>query len=398
MHGIRRQLTIRGMPWLGLKRVAFIPVDQGGFNEVAVPPNWRQGIENRIYYERDTKTGMDVSLRHYIYTTSYGRADLEGVVFDTVLMGVPGHPKDFVRPQYDHLRNEGFDAAAVVTLGRVSTGQGEIWPNAFWAWFNWVGGVGLWAMELTHVLGTIWDLYRPAPENDLGRFDNMSCGCGTHSTAYTKMLLGWLDPSAITTATLPDGEYDLHVVALLQPPPSGRSTAVRIDTSDGPLFVEARLRVDQFDGPNMWNRGDSYADPTDIGGVKSEGVIVYHLAGEQNPAGAPEIMDPLIHLKTLKALNPGESFTASGVTVTVVAALAGGFRVRIVDANMVVVPELYEMSPAQASGELTSIGLKAKFTGPNATGSWVHRQSPLAGQVVARGSTVTMVLKTGPIP
>jgi transposase InsO family protein len=60
------------MPWLGLKRIAFIPVDQPGLNELPVPPDWRQEIERRLYFTRDSDRGIDVSLRDYIYTTSYG--------------------------------------------------------------------------------------------------------------------------------------------------------------------------------------------------------------------------------------------------------------------------------------------------------------------------------------
>ncbi len=295
------------MPWLGLKRIAFIPVDQPGLNELPVPPDWRQEIERRLYFTRDSDRGIDVSLRDYIYTTSYGRAVLEGVVLDTVVMGQPGLPLDYVKFKFEHLKQE-FDAAAVVTLGKVATGQGECFPGAFWAWFNMVSGVGLWAMELTHVLGSLWDLYTNDKPNDLDRFDNMDNSSGTHSTAYTKMLLGWLDASAIAIDTLVDAQYDLHAVGLVQPPPSGRSTAVKIETNTNPLFVEARLRVDQYDGRNMWNRGNPTVDPTDTGGIKSEGVIVYELAGEQDPRPnepAPGVMDPLIRLKTLKALQPG---------------------------------------------------------------------------------------------
>ena len=79
------------MPWLGVKRIAFIPVDRGRWNEspqgqpgFPVPADWREQIERRIYFDRDPITGLNVSLRDYIYTTSQGRADLEGVVLDVV--------------------------------------------------------------------------------------------------------------------------------------------------------------------------------------------------------------------------------------------------------------------------------------------------------------------------
>jgi hypothetical protein len=135
-------------------------------------------------------------------------------------------------------------------------------------------------------------------------------------------------------------DYDLHSVGLVQPAPSGRSTAVQIETTGNPLFVEARQKVDQYDGPNYWSAG-----------IASEGVIVYELAGEQNPAGPPDEIDPLIRLLTQTALRPGQSITtALGVTVKVLAELPGGFRVRIENptAPSVVVPDLRELSPALA--------------------------------------------------
>ena len=126
------------------------------------------------------------------------------------------------------------------------------------------------------------------------------------------------------------------------------------------------------------------------------------MAGVQNPTSPfPGEIDPLIRLLTQTALVPGQSVTsASGVTVHVTAALMGGFRVSIANptAPSVVVPDLFELGANQAAHALQSMGLVAHFTGPNHTGSWVSSQSPQAGHLVARGSTVTMVLRTGPIP
>jgi hypothetical protein len=60
------------MPWLGTRRVAFVPVDRGLYNEVPVPPDWKADIERRVFYDHDSVTGVDVSLRNFILTMSQG--------------------------------------------------------------------------------------------------------------------------------------------------------------------------------------------------------------------------------------------------------------------------------------------------------------------------------------
>ena len=129
------------MPWLGVKRIAFIPVDRGRWNEspqgqpgFPVPADWREQIERRIYFDRDPITGLNVSLRDYIYTTSQGRADLEGVVLDVVQVDQKDVPPSFLASQFEQqLRADGFDAGALVMLGgrapgratRASSGRGS---------------------------------------------------------------------------------------------------------------------------------------------------------------------------------------------------------------------------------------------------------------------------------
>jgi len=52
--------------------VAFVPVDRGLYNEVPVPPDWKADIERRVFYDHDSVTGVDVSLRNFILTMSQG--------------------------------------------------------------------------------------------------------------------------------------------------------------------------------------------------------------------------------------------------------------------------------------------------------------------------------------
>jgi hypothetical protein len=76
----------------------------------------------------------------------------------------------------------------------------------------------------------------------MGAFDEMACACGTHPSAYTKAAIGWLAASAIARHTGRAADYDLHAVGLVQPPPSGRSAAIRIGSQVPYLMVEARQK------------------------------------------------------------------------------------------------------------------------------------------------------------
>jgi hypothetical protein len=156
-----------------------------------------------------------------------------------------------------------------------------------------------------------------------------------------------------------------------------------VPTGTTSLMIEARVRVDQFDS-----------------GIQSEGVIVYEvLSPNQNPT--PERAVPLIRLRTHAALGVGESFqSSSGVGVDVVSALPGGFTVAvhapvIPPSLQVTVPEVVNDPAAAAAHAVQAAGLVAAFTG---SGSVVGSQTPPAGSVVDRGSTVTMHLHTGSTP
>jgi hypothetical protein len=315
--------------WLGTKRIAFLPVSRPSFDLPGslVGAAWQQQIQSRIYYWPDALRGVDVSLRNYIQTISQGRADIEGVVQEMYTLDRRDVPPDFLASQFEQsFRDQGFDAAALVMNG--GQGAGTSTAPGYWARFAMAEGVGVWAMELTHVLCLYMDLYTNDRPHDLNNYDNMDCSCGTHPTAYTKVQLGWLDPSAIVVDSARSSQFDLHTLGLVQPPPPGRVTAVQINAGGNPLFVEARQRVDQYDGGNQWNWNASL----NVGGIPNEGVIVYELAGVENPSTPfPGEVDPLIRLLTQAALVPGQSITSSsGVTVEVTGALMGGFSVSIV--------------------------------------------------------------------
>jgi PASTA domain len=60
-----------------------------------------------------------------------------------------------------------------------------------------------------------------------------------------------------------------------------------------------------------------------------------------------------------------------------------------------VVPDLFEFSATAAAKALRAAGLVPSFAN---TGSWVQSQEPIAGSVVAPGTTVKMSLRSGPMP
>lgn len=60
-----------------------------------------------------------------------------------------------------------------------------------------------------------------------------------------------------------------------------------------------------------------------------------------------------------------------------------------------IVPDVRDISPASAAAAIRAADLVPRFTG---NGTWVATQSPRAGAIVARGSTVTCQVRSGPRP
>jgi hypothetical protein len=361
-------------------------VDRGRYNEFPVPPDWKGDIERRVFYDHDNVTEVDVSLRTFILTMSQGRADITGEVLDTITFEHQGDvaPGDLTAQLNPIQQSGAYDAGALVMLGGLGAGRNY----GFWSRFVMLEGVGVWAMELMHGLTGMADLYTGLVPHDLGGYETMACACGTHLTAYTRMLLGWLDPSAIVTDASANAGFVLHATSL-GPAPPGRVHAVQTQGAGLQVIVEARLRADQFDGKNKYN-------PV---GIPSEGVIVYEVVGVENPnPNVPPASDPLISLLTPTALQPGQSVTSeSGITVRVDAPVTGGFAVTIHNPTAnVVVPDVYASPPQTAALAITNAGLHPVFTPGN--GHWVNHQSPAAGTLVPPGSTVTMSLGHGQTP
>jgi len=317
------------MTWIGRKKVAFVPV----YRPHALPPDqipadWHNDILRRVLFDPDSRTGRDRSLRAYLRAASSGVADLDAVVLSMQTVDAQDVPANALEGQLGStLRDQGFDAAAIVMLG----GPGAGTNAGFWSRFVMAEGVGVWAMELIHGLTGFGDLYPFG--GDMGGFDEMACSCGTHPSAYTKAAIGWLERGAIAAQNGRSARHELHSVGLTQPPPSGRSAAVRIGASVPYLMVEARQRVDQFDA-----------------GIPSEGAIVYRVQ-TADPLGHAQNGTAPIDLLTPTALAPGASFTSDdGVVVSVLGAVPGGLSVQIDDPGKHLVDRTAEFgAPAAAS-------------------------------------------------
>lgn len=80
-----------------------------------------------------------------------------------------------------------------------------------------------------------------------------------------------------------------------------------------------------------------------------------------------------------------------------VAAAVGGFTVTVAT-DYAVVPHVTERKVAAATKAIQAAGLKSKLTGDSGSQAWVWKQYPVGGTKVPSGSTVTLQLRTGPIP
>mgnify|MGYP001227048525 CR=1 FL=1 len=345
------------MPWIGRKKIAFVPVWRPNARPPdIVPPDWENDILRRVLYDPDA-TGRDRSLRAFIRTASSGLADLDAIVTERHSIDQQDVPPSALEAQLGpRLRAQGCDAAAIVMLG----GPGAGTNAGFWSRFVMAEGVGVWAMELMHGLTGFRDLYPFGNDADphnpvIGRYDEMSAAAATHPCAYTRLGCQWLDPNTVVRHTARVATYSLHAISLPQPPPTGRVAAVRIGNGVPYVMVEARLKADQFDA-----------------GIPEEGVIVYAVQ-TSSPLGYRENNLRPVVLKTDPSLLPGQAFTADGLSVRVTSAIPGGFEVVIADSN-----------PPFRTGELLSYsdaGTPGNVAAPTVVGfgGWRQFRTVFAG-------------------
>lgn len=212
-------------PWLGRKRVAFVPV----FRPHAAPPDqipadWENAILRRVLYDpRPEANGADRSLRAWLRAVSSGLADIDPIVVSMQTVDKQAVAANELEGALGgRLRDQGMDAAVLVMLG----GRGAGTNSGFWSRVVMLESNGVWLMELLHGLTGFKDLYSFANdsdpgERDIGTFDEMSASSQTHPTAFTKNEMGWLPAAAIQLHSGATVNYELQHMSLTQPPAGG---------------------------------------------------------------------------------------------------------------------------------------------------------------------------------
>ncbi len=317
-------------PWLGRKRVAFVPLFRSrSAPPDQIPPDWENVIFRRVVYDpRPEAKGADRSLRAWLRAASSGLADIDPIVLPMQTIDKQAVEADELEGTLgSRLRDQGMDAAVLVMLGGRPSGTNR----GFWSRVVMVESNGVWLMELIHGLTGFKDLYHFDNDSDpgeraIGTFDQMSASSQTHPTAFTKNELGWLDAAAIRLHAGASVDYELQHIGLAQPPVAGRAAAVRIGNGFPYVMVESRKMTDQFEaGMPSLNDGQEK-------GIDSEGVIAYRIQTRNPTVQEREGNKKPLYLMTLKALQPGQSAALDdGATLTVTAARADGFAIRIDD-------------------------------------------------------------------
>jgi hypothetical protein len=315
-------------PWLGRKRVAFVPL----FRTRAAPPDqipsdWENVILRRVVYDpRAEAKGADRSLRAWVRAASSGLADIDPVVLPMQTIDKQAVAANELEGSLGgQLRDQGVHAAVLVMLGGRPSGTN----SGFWSRVVMAESNGVWLMELIHGLTGFKDLYHfnndsDPPERAMDTFDQMSASSQTHPTAFTKHELGWLDEAAIRRHPGRSADYELQHIALAQPPAVGRAAAVRIGNGFPYVIVEARKMTDQFEA------GMPSANDGQERGIASEGVIAYRVQTRNPTVQAREDFKKPLYLMTLRALQPGQSAVLdNSVTLTVTGARPDGFAIRI---------------------------------------------------------------------
>jgi hypothetical protein len=379
------------MAWLGLKTLAFIPLTRSNVASDIPPPNWADQIMQRVYYDKDPRTGVDRSLRAYIHTVSSGLADLQVVVqppqtiVGTGAGGTDVPPGALEATMGNQLRAQGYDGAAIVMLG----GPGGGSTGGYWSRFCMSDNHGAWVGEIVHQtnlcnLPDLFDFTDEFPNENMGAYDQEAGYGYTHFSAWTKRAIGWLNPSTVPLHVGHSANYTLHSASLIQPPPAGRVAAVQVGTQVPYLMVEARQQADQFDI-----------------NIPDDGVIVYQVQ-TTDPLGNAQNQVPPLNLLTKTGLAAGQSFTiVNGVKVEVNNAVAGGFSITVINNATGIVPNVLNEPEATASQEITAAGFVPKFHFPPtpavASGGatpviWVKSQSPAGGSTAPLGTVVTLTM------
>jgi hypothetical protein len=313
--------------YIGPKEIAFIVVDASEYPPL--PQNWESILRSKVFF--DQATGGD--LRSYIRTISYGRARITGDIYGPYRITLPRDSNNNV--SYGSIIDLGIQAAkgqiedysyacVVATDNRLT--DWAIYSNFPRGYFyknpdstitdactvDLNAPLGVWAMEVLHMLTRFGDLYG-IPDSPDG-YDVMDCSCGTHPSAYTKIKFGWLESNSIRNVSSDNSLTTIRMDALANPLSAGgiRAITINIPESNRYLLVEARLPVDKYESGN----------PIFSSGLPDQGVVVYLI---------DESSWPPVHLLRAGMKAAGESFVDqnSGIKISIAQKLTSGFNIEI---------------------------------------------------------------------
>ena len=234
------------MTWLGLKKLAYVPLTRSNVPSDVPPPDWANQIMQRVYDDIDLKkTLVDRSLRAYIHTVSSGLADIQVDVRPQETIAGTGAggtdvPPDALEARLgNQLRALGYDGAAIVMLG----GPGGGSTTGYWSRFSMLDDHGVWVGEIVHQtnlcnLPDLLDFTDEFPDENMGVYDQEAGYGYTHFSVWTKRAIGWLNPSTVPLHVGHSANYTLHWASLIQPPPAGRVAAVQVGTQVPYLMIE----------------------------------------------------------------------------------------------------------------------------------------------------------------
>src|SRR5215210_4923700 len=343
-------------PWLGRKRVAFVPLFRtNAAPPDQIPPDWEDVILRRVVDNpRPEANGADRSLRAWLRAASSGLADIDPLVLPMQTIDKQVVEANELEGELgDRLRDQGVDAAVLVMLG----GRGAGTNSGFWSRVVMAESNGVWLMELIHGLTFFKDLYHfnndvDPLERDIDTFDEMSAGSQTHPTAFTKNEFGWLDEAAIPLHAGASVNYELQHISLAQPPAVGRAAAVRIGNGFPYVMVESRKMTDQFEAgmPSTLDEQER--------GIATEGVIAYRIQTRNPTVQVREGNKKPLYLMTLTALQPGQSAALDNdVSLTVTGARPDGFAIRIDDAGQHLIDRTATTGARDAAGPPSALVL-----------------------------------------
>jgi len=320
-------------PWLGTKRVAFVPLFRSNAAPPdQIPPDWENLILRRVMNDpRPEVNGADRSLRAWLRNVSWGRADIDPLVLPMQTINKQEvAPTELEGTLGASLRSQGVNAAVLVMLG----GRGAFANAGFWSRVAMSETNGMWMMELIHSITHFVDLYHfnndvDPLERAIDSFDEMSASSGTHPTAFTKNELGWLDEGNIARYHIGSSSgngFILNFLSFADPPQiTGFRHAIHVGDGFPYVIVEARKKTDQFEA------GLPINDPFERG-IASEGVIAYRVQTRDATVNEREGHKKPLFLMSLTALRPGESMMLDeGVKLTVTTELPKSFIVRLFD-------------------------------------------------------------------